>query len=90
MQNGKTDSGKGMDMPSSSSNRAAGDPDKIAIDESETRYRKKNFVDLTALIRSIQRAEGNKDCYRRVASGLSCNQMECAWRAHCFYSGTSD
>jgi hypothetical protein len=42
---------------------------------------KPNYVDLVKLVRSIQRAEGNIDCYRR---GLQeCDQMNCAWRDHC-------
>jgi hypothetical protein len=40
-----------------------------------------NYVDLVKLIRSIQRAEGNVDCYRR---GLEfCDRMDCVWRDHC-------
>ena len=40
-----------------------------------------NYVDLVNLIRSIQRAEGNIDCYHK---GLeSCKRMDCAWRDHC-------
>ena len=40
-----------------------------------------NYVDLVKLIRSIQRAEGASDCYRR---GLeACNRRDCAWRDHC-------
>ena len=40
-----------------------------------------NYVDLVKLIRSIQRAEGNVDCYRR---GLKfCDRMDCVWRDHC-------
>lgn len=40
-----------------------------------------NFVDLVNLVRSIQRAEGNIDCYRRGL--MFCNRMDCAWRDHC-------
>ena len=40
-----------------------------------------NYVDLVKLIRSIQRAEGNMDCYRR---GLEfCDRLDCVWRDHC-------
>ena len=40
-----------------------------------------NYLDLVNLVRSIQRAEGNVDCYRR---GLQqCDRMACAWRDHC-------
>ena len=42
---------------------------------------KPNYVDLVNLVRSIQRAEGNIDCYRR--GGQECDQMNCAWRDHC-------
>ena len=42
---------------------------------------KKNFLDITALIRSIQRSEGNTDCFRK---GLTdCDQVDCAWRHFC-------
>jgi hypothetical protein len=42
---------------------------------------RKDFLDATALIRSIQRAEGNPDCFRRVQAG--CDQIDCAWRKYC-------
>ena len=42
---------------------------------------KKDFLDRIALIRSIQRAEGNPDCYRRVE--VDCDQLGCAWREYC-------
>ena len=42
---------------------------------------RKDFVDLTALIRSIQRAEGNPDCFR--SSQVGCDQVDCAWRKYC-------
>lgn len=34
------------------------------------------------LIRKIQLAEGNFDCYGSASSG-DCDQLECAWRADC-------
>ena len=42
---------------------------------------KKNFLDITELIRSIQRAEGNVDCFRRP-QGI-CDRLDCAWRRYC-------
>ena len=42
---------------------------------------KKNFLDVTELIRSIQRAEGNPDCFRRAQD--YCDQLGCAWRPYC-------
>jgi hypothetical protein len=34
------------------------------------------------LIRAIQRAEGNFDCFGNAASG-HCDQMSCLWREDC-------
>lgn len=40
-----------------------------------------DYVNLVNLVRSIQRAEGNIDCYRRGRQ--ECDRMSCAWRNHC-------
>ena len=40
-----------------------------------------DFFDLTNLIRSIQRAEGNPDCFRRALG--YCDRLDCAWRQYC-------
>jgi hypothetical protein len=42
---------------------------------------KPDYVDLVNLIRSIQRAEGNLDCYRRDRQ--QCDRMNCVWRDYC-------
>ena len=42
---------------------------------------KKNFLDITALIRSIQRAEGHEDCFRKGVT--DCDQVDCNWRSFC-------
>jgi hypothetical protein len=34
------------------------------------------------IIRSIQRAEGNFDCFKTAAAG-ECDQINCLWRADC-------
>jgi hypothetical protein len=39
-------------------------------------------VTLTELIRAIQKAEGNKDCYM-TAQVLTCRQVNCCWREVC-------
>ena len=39
------------------------------------------FVDMVALIRSIQRTEGHSECFRK-AQGY-CDQIDCAWRGYC-------
>ncbi len=47
----------------------------------ESNADKKNFLDITVLIRSIQRSEGHTDCFRE---GLKeCDQFDCAWRHLC-------
>ena len=39
-------------------------------------------VDTTALVRSLQRAEGQTTCFR---TGLSdCDRIDCPWRIYCF------
>jgi hypothetical protein len=42
---------------------------------------KSGFVDITELIRSIQRVEGNPDCFRKGKD--NCDEVECAWRQYC-------
>jgi hypothetical protein len=46
-----------------------------------------NFLDVAALIRSIQRAEGNPDCFRRTEG--DCDQVDCAWRPYCLENGNT-
>jgi hypothetical protein len=41
----------------------------------------KNLLDITALIRSVQRAEGNFDCFGKC--GDRCNRLDCAWYSYC-------
>jgi hypothetical protein len=41
----------------------------------------KDFLDRVVLIRSIQRAEGNPDCYR--SGQVDCDQLDCVWRKYC-------
>jgi len=38
-------------------------------------------LDITAMIRSIQRVEGNFDCFRRAKE--YCDQLDCCWRPYC-------
>ena len=40
-----------------------------------------DFVDLTHLIQSIQRIEGNPDCYGTMVG--NCDRLDCAWREFC-------
>ena len=41
-------------------------------------------LDITALIRSIQRVEGNFDCFRKAEE--YCDQINCCWRQYCLES----
>jgi len=40
-----------------------------------------NWPDITRLIRSVQRIEGNPDCFGK-ADG-NCDRLDCAWREYC-------
>lgn len=42
---------------------------------------KKGFLDITALIRSIQRADGQTDCFQKGM--IDCDQLDCKWRPFC-------
>jgi len=42
---------------------------------------KTSFLDITTLIRSIQRAEGNTDCFQKGI--VDCVQVDCKWRPFC-------
>jgi len=54
----------------------------------ETYKSKLDYVDLVNLIRSIQRAEGNLDCYR--TGRQQCDRMNCVWRDHCLKAPAAD
>jgi hypothetical protein len=45
----------------------------------ENRSEKKSFLDIVTLIRSIQRAEGNTDCFQMGM--IDCDQVDCKWRS---------
>jgi hypothetical protein len=40
-----------------------------------------SYVDVTAMIRSLQRTEGFTDCFRRGIA--DCDQRQCSWRQYC-------
>ena len=55
------------------------------IDRTDACGLRQRYVDITAMIRSLQRTEGHTDCFR---SGLAdCDQLECAWRQYCLEKG---
>ncbi len=49
--------------------------------KSKIRRQKNNFLDITALVRSLQRSEGNIDCFR--TGNADCDMLDCAWRMYC-------
>lgn len=40
-----------------------------------------NFPDLQHIIQSLQRIEGNPDCFG--TAGGSCDHLDCKWRGYC-------
>jgi len=57
-----------------------GDQEIVTVTSSKTGtdVEKKNFLDMTALIRSIQRAEGHADCFQKGI--IDCDQIDCNCR----------
>ncbi|MBW2576262.1 MAG: hypothetical protein JRC88_12440 [Deltaproteobacteria bacterium] len=61
------------------------------VDRADTGSRD-NLPDITCLIRSVQRIEGNPDCFGKAdgkcdrcfgkADG-KCDRLDCAWREYC-------
>ena len=49
---------------------------------------KDGFGNLTELVRSIQRSEGNPDCFRRSVG--NCDQVDCTWRSLCLEPDDED
>jgi len=49
--------------------------------ESKENDKNSPALDLTHFIRSMQRIEGNDDCFAR--NDENCDQIECAWRKWC-------
>ena len=53
----------------------------ITLTDNRKQQSANDFLDITALVRSLQRAEGNPDCFRRAEGG--CDKTDCAWRKYC-------
>ena len=45
-------------------------------------------MDKTELVRAIQRAEGNFDCFG-TAADEECDQESCMWREDCFFESVA-
>jgi hypothetical protein len=50
--------------------------------------KKRGFLDVKALIRSIQRTEGNPDCFGKATD--TCDRLDCAWRRYCLEKNKLD
>ena len=55
--------------------------ESVHMESTEAAVVRKDFLDLTALVRSIQCAEGLPDCFRQLQG--PCDQVDCTWRKHC-------
>jgi len=53
----------------------------LASDEIGSDVKKKNYLDMAALIRSIQRAEGHTGCFQKGIN--DCDQPDCKWHPFC-------
>jgi hypothetical protein len=60
------------------------DPSRIPKQSGDS-IQNRSFLDVTALIRSLQRAEGKNDCFRNGVT--DCDHVECPWRGYCMDSG---
>lgn len=54
----------------------------------KTKANKKDFLDVTEFIRSIQRSEGDPDCFRRPEG--DCDRLDCSWRKNCLEEPKGD
>jgi hypothetical protein len=52
-----------------------------AQDESRSAENPNDLLDVTELVRSVQRREGNPDCFGKAAD--SCDRGDCVWRPWC-------
>jgi hypothetical protein len=53
-----------------------------------TKGEKRGFLDVKALIRSIQRTEENPDCFGKATD--TCDRLDCAWRHYCLEKNQPD
>lgn len=61
--------------------RVHGMEESLHMESTEAAVVRKDFLDLPALVRSVQYAEGLSDCFRQLQG--SCDQVDCTWRKYC-------
>lgn len=68
---------------SDTSEEQAGDVKILKISPAKMKpdANKRNFLDIVVLIRSIQRAENQMDCFQKGI--IDCDQVDCKWRTFC-------
>ena len=68
---------------SDTSEEQAGDVKILKISPAKMKpdANKMNFLDIVVLIRSIQRAENQMDCFKKGI--IDCDQVDCKWRTFC-------
>ncbi|NNK02689.1 MAG: hypothetical protein HKP58_19935 [Desulfatitalea sp.] len=69
------------DPPNARAKNGLSRSDPYVQGDSESLRHYRRHVDITAMIRSLQRTEGLTDCFRRGSA--DCDQLECAWRQYC-------
>ena len=71
----------GFDKPMGA-NQVAEEPRKqMLMPDKKDRDQSNDRPDLTRLIQSIQRIEGNPDCYGTMVE--DCDRLDCTWRELC-------
>ncbi|GEM_PF-766251 len=64
-----------------SSSRSGDTSDKTTQDDNIQKRRPAGQVDIIAMVRSLQRAAGMTDCFRR--GNADCDSVDCDWRTYC-------
>lgn len=59
---------------------------KISV-EVNPMHGSKSLLDLNALVRSVQRAEGEEACFK--VGRFDCDDSDCRWRDYCLEQGQS-
>ncbi|MBC8392476.1 MAG: universal stress protein [Deltaproteobacteria bacterium] len=59
-----------------------------STNRSQRKETKKNFLDIVALIRSVQRSEKKPDCFQIGRN--ECDEADCSWRQYCLNQDWTD
>ncbi|MGA6927317.1 MAG: hypothetical protein WBY88_16630 [Desulfosarcina sp.] len=67
--------------PNRRRSRSPGPPGATSRNPDKKREPPVGQVDIVALVRSLQRSAGVRDCFR--SDGGACDIVDCDWRSHC-------